>query len=218
MTSTFTFNSNTIGNVVAFGVSEERYMAEYAEYFCEWINGTVIKLSPVHDKHDKLGRYITRLLETYLELRLLGEVRIAPFVMRVKDTEGKLVSRREPDIQIILKSNPNTLTFTYMDGAADIVIEIVSPESRDCDYGEKRHQYEMAGVCEYWIVDPAQTACCFYTLNTDGIYAPQAFDDTYESALLPDLKIPIATFWQSDLPSPLAVGQLVQAMIQTEND
>lgn len=45
---------NTIGHILAFAVSEETFMREYAEHFCEWIDGTVIKMSPVHDKHDTL--------------------------------------------------------------------------------------------------------------------------------------------------------------------
>jgi Uma2 family endonuclease len=57
-----------------------------------------------------------------------------------------------------------------MDGAADIVIELVSPESVHRDYGEKLYEYEQAGVPGYWIIDPllpnhpARMICAFGNL------------------------------------------------------
>jgi hypothetical protein len=47
---------NTTGHIFAFALSEDTFMRKYAEHFCEWIDGTVIKMSPVHDKHDILVR------------------------------------------------------------------------------------------------------------------------------------------------------------------
>ena len=40
-----------------------------------------------------------------------------------------------------------------MNGAADICIEVISPESVIRDRGEKFEEYERGGVGEYWIFD-----------------------------------------------------------------
>mgnify|MGYP001796701605 CR=1 FL=1 len=44
---------------VARNVSLEEYMERYAAYFTEWIDGQVIKLSPVHDRHDEITQYLS---------------------------------------------------------------------------------------------------------------------------------------------------------------
>lgn len=137
---------NTSGHILAFGVSEENFMRDYAEDFCEWLDGTVIKMSPVHAKHDFIVRYLVILLASYLEIKPIAQLRQAPFVMRYQYEEDGVIKQRdrEPDIQVILDTNPNNLTPTFMDGAADIVIEVVSPESVQRDYSDKLYEYERA--------------------------------------------------------------------------
>jgi Uma2 family endonuclease len=206
---------NTSGHIVKFDVSEDVYMRDYAEHFCEWIDGTVIKMSPIHECHDKLTRYLTRLIEVYLELRPIGEVRQEPFVMRYEfEQDGERQRRnREPDIQVILGDNQQNLKETYMDGAADIVIEVVSSESITRDYAEKFHEYEQAGVPEYWIIDPLKKECRFYLLNAKGNFVLQEVEDEYMVAQMPGLKVHVLTLWQEKLPGPIAIGKAVQAML-----
>ncbi|MGF1507841.1 MAG: Uma2 family endonuclease [Anaerolineae bacterium] len=119
-------------------ISAEEYMATYAHDFHEWVNGEVIKMSPVSLKHDRLADYLRNLLTAYLALNPIGQVVAAPFVMRIDITN----SRREPDLQVILNSNPGELTDIAMVGAADICIEVVSAESVVRDYGHKFAEYE----------------------------------------------------------------------------
>ncbi|MDQ7026912.1 MAG: Uma2 family endonuclease [Anaerolineae bacterium] len=207
---------NATGKIIAFDVPEDVYMRDYAEDFCEWIDGTVIKMSPVHEKHDRLTRYLTRLIEAYLELRPIGDVRQEPFVMRYEyEQEGKKKRRsREPDIQVILGENQKNLQKTYMDGAANIVIEVVSLESAARDYGEKFHEYEQADVPEYWIIDSIKEECRFYLLNDKKTFVPQEFEDEYAVAQMSDLKIHVPTLWQENLPGPGATFKSVAKMLE----
>src|SRR5688572_2104253 len=119
-------------------ISADEYMERYAHDFYEWVDGELIKMSPVQEEHDGLSAYFRHVLDAYFELRPIGTVRADPFVMRVDATN----SRREPDLQVILNTNPGQLTKTVMLGPADIVIEIVSPESVERDYGAKLKEYE----------------------------------------------------------------------------
>ena len=41
-----------------------------------------------------------------------------------------------------------------LEGAADLVVEIISPESVDRDRDRKFYEYEQGGILEYWLIDP----------------------------------------------------------------
>lgn len=43
------------GRIVATGITEEAYLANYAEDFHEWVDGIVIKMTPVSDRHEQLS-------------------------------------------------------------------------------------------------------------------------------------------------------------------
>ncbi|HEC84875.1 MAG: hypothetical protein DRR08_04210 [Candidatus Parabeggiatoa sp. nov. 2] len=59
-----------------------------------------------------------------------------------------------PDI-LLSRGNPlNHIYNWYMEGPADLVIEVILPAHAAQDREVKRHYYEAGGVPEYWIVDP----------------------------------------------------------------
>jgi Uma2 family endonuclease len=201
------------GEIIATDVSLEDYLEHYAADFCEWVEGNVITMSPVYEDHDALSRYLARLLEAFFELNPIGTIRQAPFVMRLAEYPNR---RREPDIQVILNTNPGALTPTYMDGAADICIEIVSPESVERDHGDKFAEYEKGGVPEYWIIDSIHRDSRFYCLNEEGVYIRQAedADGNYRTPNLPGLLLHVPTLWHDNLPGPGAVVEAVKAMLK----
>ena len=82
--------------------------------------------SPAALKHNKLIYYLQQLIEAYFEIKPIGDVVSQPFVIRLPEFPNR---RREPDLMVILESNPHELKDTYMDGPADICIEVISQES-----------------------------------------------------------------------------------------
>src|SRR5947207_3233299 len=90
----------------------------------------------------------------------------APFVMRIESP------RRgpEPDLLFVSREREHLLTRTYLDGPADLAIEIISPDSIDRDRRDKFAEYEAAGVREYWLFDPDRETAEFYELDADGRY------------------------------------------------
>jgi Uma2 family endonuclease len=64
---------------------------------------------------------------------------------------------REPDVALMLAENDSRRSNHFWSGA-DLVMEVVSddPESRARDVEEKRAEYALAGIEEYWIVDPQE--------------------------------------------------------------
>lgn len=196
--------------IIATGVSVEDYMRLYAETHHEWVEGVVVKMSPVTLQHDALTIYLRQWLNAYFALNPMGRVAGEPFVMQM-DAVGR---SREPDLQVILNDNPGQLTHTVMIGPADICIEVVSPESVARDYGDKFTEYEKAGVREYWIIDPLRQRCDFNRRGDAGLFAEIEPDDTdhYRTPLLPKLALHVPTLWQATLPDFFAIGQAVQAM------
>lgn len=200
--------------IEATDISAEDYLNQYAADFYEWVEGKLIKMPPVSLHHNDLTTYLGDMLATYFHYRAIGRVVTAPFVMNLESTQ----SRREPDLQVILKTNLGTLTETQMIGPADICIEVVSPESDQRDHGEKFVEYEQGGVTEYWIIDRLRQEGRFYRLNTDGRYQSIATDDAgnYVTPLLPDFALHVSTLWQHPLPSPPHVVEMIRNMLNIE--
>lgn len=201
-----------LGEVVALGVSLDDYMATYAAQHCEYVEGVVINVAAASLEHNDLLYYLHRFLSTYFEIKPLGRVIGQPFVMRLPAFPNR---RREPDLMVVLNSNPHALKSGYMDGPADICIEIVSEESSERDYGGKFNEYEQGGVGEYWLIDQLRKEAHFYKRNATDRYESQKLDanDSYHPAALPGLRVHVPTLWQTPLPGPAATAQAVSAML-----
>ncbi len=189
----------------------EQYMASYAHDFAEWVDGKVIPMSPVTDLHDELSAYLRMLFSAYFTLKAIGRVKQAPVVLRLETIKAY----REPDLMIILNNNPGQFTDTAMIGPADICIEIVSLESTNRDYGDKFGEYEAAGVREYWIIDPIRKDAVFYRLSDEKLYQRQQLESggSFQTPLLPSLRIDPQTLWKSPLPDILQVTEMVKEQV-----
>jgi Uma2 family endonuclease len=191
-------------------------MAQHAAHFREWVEGVVIDVSPVAKIHERLTRYLNYLLDTYFEASPVATAYSAPFVMQVESTN----SRREPDIQIILNTNPGQQDEMAVIGPADICIEIVSKESISRDYSDKFSEYQEAGVREYWIIDPLRKVVDFHRLDETGAYTQQLPDaeGNYQTPLLPKFIFHVPTLWLDPLPKPSAILKTVQTMMEKPSE
>lgn len=169
----------------------------------EWVDGEVFLMSPASDRHQDLSDFLTALLRFFVEAKQLGVIRSAPLQMKL----GSKLPGREPDILFIAREHLDRLKKTYLDGAADLVVEIISPESRARDRGDKFYEYEQAGVREYWLIDPVRKQAEFYRLGDDGIYqlVPVGADGIFRSAVLDGLQLQVDWLWQEPLPTLLTV-------------
>jgi Uma2 family endonuclease len=171
--------------------------------WAEWVDGKVVMVSPASDRHQDLADFLTVVLRLFVEGRGLGWVRSAPFLMRL----ANIASGREPDLLFVATAHRDRVRETYLDGPADLVVEIVSAESRLRDRGEKFAEYELGGVQEYWIIDPGLRRADFYRLDPQGRYRPVETEagGTYRSAAVPEFWLRPEWLWQAPLPSPVRV-------------
>lgn len=110
--------------------------------------------------------FLFTLLQFFVQEREAGEVFYEEFQMKT----GASLPGREPDIAVVLNENSSRIRTTYIDGPADIAVEVVSNESRSRDRGEKFYEYEEGGVREYWLIDPEREVAEFYVRNENGIF------------------------------------------------
>lgn len=172
--------------------------------WAEWVDGEVVVLSPASRKHQEIFGFLLSVLHTYVKLQDLGVVLAAPFLMKLPE---ELRRGREPDLLFVAKEHLDRLKETYLDGPADLVMEIVSKESRLRDRGDKRAEYEAAGIPEYWLIDPERREVELNRLDERGRYRPAEPDEKgyYASAVIPGFRLKAEWLWQEPLPSPLAV-------------
>lgn len=164
--------------------------------------------SPASEPHQDLVGFLGSVMRTFVEQHQLGRLLVAPFQMKLA------TSGREPDLLFVASERLDWIHRTYLDGPADLVVEIISPESIGRDRGEKYYEYEQAGIPEYWLLDPQIARAEFYQLGPEGQYRLVAPDTegVYRSAVLPGFWLRVEWLWQQPLPRVLDVLRELQVL------
>lgn len=169
----------------------------------EWVNGEVVFMGTVSGAHSNLGGFIIALFRLWVEAKHSGVIRYDPFQMKTSpDLPG-----RSPDILFVKSEHLSRLKQNHLAGPADLVVEIISPESRSRDRGDKFYEYEEGGVPEYWLLDPVRKQAEFYQRDEHGIYQLVAADETgvYRSRELDGLWLKVEWLWQEPTPAVLSI-------------
>ena len=173
---------------------EEFLQARFDHNHYEWVDGEVFEMPAVEDQHADLTDYLSTLLSMWVESKDGGKVRQDPFQMRLPARP----SGRAPDLQVFVSKNLRRLKRLYMDGPADVVIEIVSTGSRTTDRRTKFTEYEQGGVREYWIIDPLRKQAEFYVLEKKR-FIPAPVDEEegrFHSRMLPGVWLDVDWLWK----------------------
>lgn len=104
--------------------------------------------------------------------------------MRLEDQQRG----REPDIIYVAPENESRLLSNYLDGPADIAIEVISRGSEAIDRG---------GVREFWLLDPHRREALFYIRDEAGLFRPGVVQEgVYQSAVLPLVRLRVQWLWE----------------------
>lgn len=153
----------------------------------EWVDGEVVFKMASDEEQDGIQRLIAAVIETMVKRRKLGAVRGPNFTSRMTLAEKRV--RRDPDVMFIPNDSLSRAHATYLEGPADLVVEVVSPESEFRDFNEKYGEYEEAGVKEYWIVNPLSQQIHLFVRNAASRFERRDADPAgrFQSAVIAGL-------------------------------
>ena len=142
-------------------------------------------------RHQKVVVNFTLAVGNFVERHDLGVLLVAPFDVVFSPTDVV-----EPDLLFLSRERLGLATEQNIQGAPDLVIEILSPSTRKRDQGVKRQLYERMGVREYWLADPARETVTVYRRAGQAfrLVAEMSRDaaEVLTTPLLPGLEIPLA--------------------------
>lgn len=104
--------------------------------------------SPENTDANDLFGWLFMVVRGYTRRRKLGRVFGSRVAMRLDKEHGP-----EPDIVFVSTEHLARIQRGHVLGAADLAMEIVSPDSVERDYFRKRELYQEFGISEYWIID-----------------------------------------------------------------
>jgi len=168
------------------------------------LEGVIYLASPENTEHNDLVTWLGAILRIYVEERKLGRITVNKVAFRLSKYDAP-----EPDIAFVAADREHLIKSGYVDGPPDLAIEVVSPESADRDYDEKRRRYESAGVREYWIIDPLDKITTFLVLEKDAFGERPMQADVFHSIALPGFFLDTRWLWQRPLPATMGIVKLL---------
>ena len=132
----------------------------------ELLDGELILVASPNMAHQGNQARLGARMFIFSEDNDLGRVFFSPTDVVLSDDSGTDVV--QPDVLFISKEREGIITAANVQGAPDMVVEILSPSSSRRDWKYKRELYAKYGVEEYWIVDPTNRIVSV-TLLKDGV-------------------------------------------------
>ncbi len=126
------------------------------------IEGELVEMPSPTVRHQRVQRKLGTALVNFIEANQLGELFYAPMDVYLSPT-----NTYQPDILFISNERRNIISDKRIDGAPDLVVEILSPDTAYYDLKKKRRNYEAFGVGELWFVDPNDETIEIYA-SPDG--------------------------------------------------
>lgn len=181
--------------------TKKGYRYSYADYLTwpdderwELIDGVPYAMSPAPGtRHQLLSQRLERQIDNYLINKTCSMFH-APFDVRLSEkqdvADNYIDIVVQPDILVVCDNSK--LDERGLNGAPDLIIEILSPASAAHDLKVKYDLYQRFGVHEYWIIHPAEQTLLVYKLGIDGRYGAAdryAVDDQVSVPLLGELVI-----------------------------
>ena len=141
----------------------------------ELIDGVIYNMASPALRHQSISGAIYRQLWNYVDSQGGDCIPfIAPTDVRLDRDERTMVV---PDVFVICQPDDDRMdNDKYINGAPDLIIEVLSPSTRRKDMFTKLHKYEEAGVREYWIVDPKKEKVIVYIFGEESDVSLYGFD------------------------------------------
>ena len=115
----------------------------------ELIDGVLIMAAAPNEAHQRVSMMLGTWMNLFAYQRDLGWVLGPPYDVVLSETDVV-----QPDILFVSNERSYIRTPANIQGAPDLVVEVISPSSERRDWRDKRALYARHGVKEYWLIDP----------------------------------------------------------------
>ena len=184
----------------------------------EILDGELILVGSSNEDHQTVSLRLASWMLSFVEDNDLGRVFHAPYDVVLTDTDVV-----QPDVLFVSKDRYHIRTPANIQGAPDLIVEIMSPSSSRRDWEYKRELYALRGVSEYWIVDPANHLVSVLALRDGVLEIDQTLteDNTARSSVLEGFTVNLAEIFADWPTAPRKPGaaidhvQNVPARVQT---
>ena len=176
---------------VRFNYDDYLLLPEDQRY--EILDGELFVVAAPNIRHQRISRRLELALVQHADRLGLGEILDAPCDV-VLSAENVV----QPDILFVRKERTGIIGTMNLQGAPDIIFEILSAATRSKDLEIKRNIYAGFGVQEYWIVDPETTTVEVLVWSDTGYTRAGLYGkpDHLSSPLLPDFDLPLLEVFQ----------------------
>ncbi len=163
------------------------------------LDGMIYMASPDSREAAVVNCFLTSLLSVFVDRRNLGEIYGPRSAFRLSDTYAP-----EPDVAFVPRDRLHRWEGAVFNGAPDLAVEIVTPDSLNRDTVVKRDIYERAGVKEYWMVHLLDSRCTFFQLDGKKYrdVTPES-GSVFRSEAVPGFWIDSAWLFADELPDRL---------------
>ncbi len=124
---------------------------------CQLIEGNLVMTPAPNTEHQRIIGKLHIIFHKFLSEH--EEVLLSPV-----DVFFDKKNIYQPDVVFLGKKRANLISKRGVEGAPDLLVEVISPTNSFIDRYTKKKAYFKFGVKEYWIIDPAnkslEITCC----------------------------------------------------------
>ena len=146
-------------------------------------------------RHQRVSRNLLVALTAFVRTHGLGEVFDAPYDVIL--SEENII---QPDLLFVSTAHGDIVREANIQGAPDLIVEILSDSTRKKDELTKRKLYERFGVQEYWIVDPDLESVKIFRREHNVLVRAAELtkeaNDALTSAHFPNLRLPLTEIFE----------------------
>ena len=138
-------------------------------------------------RHQDVSFNLGVLLRSHITAHDLGKLYLAPI-----DVILDRINVVQPDLVFVAKERVAIVSKRAIEGAPELVVEILSPGTAEVDRVAKSKIYATHHVMHYWIVDPEACTLEAYELQGDYVEIYRGGEqDVFAPALFDGLRVPL---------------------------
>jgi len=159
----------------------------------ELLDGALVMTPPPSVRHQIVLGNLYRVLDAHVRNAGLGTVLFAPLAVRLDET-----TIAEPDLVYVASDRAHLIGEQAINGAPDLLVEILSPSTAKRDRTIKCQLYARLGVEHYWLVDPKAERLETFERSGESYQPVSALegDRTVDPPRFPGLRIELSSLWR----------------------